>query len=742
MKNFLFIISLLISLEGFAQKINFTGFIKEKGTNFPIPHATIKITDKDDNVNYYTSDTKGLIQFKITGDFTIEISCVGFKNLKEKISYTSKKDFYLEEDFLMVDQVVVTGTKNQKTLKDSPVLTQVITSKDIERKSSKDLEDVLTNEIPGLEFSKMGYGSEINIQGLGAKYILFLIDGERVAGETNGNIDYSMINPDNIQRIEFIKGAGATLYGSNAIAGVINIITKQPKSNFNLDINLRYGETSKNDYDSKDYKYVLRNHWKQIYDKFDLPNINSNINLGFKNVKWFSNTNFNYKSADGYIINNTGSTPDLYVDGQLDYKIIQKVGYHNKDLKIIGNFTYYDHDQYVAPERNLNSKTFYDYKYSLSSHYKITNNLNMKLSVSNDKYQKYEWKTIALSESPKVYDYKKNKEYEDNLFTIKYLLNYTYKKHIITAGTEYFQEKLTTDMFENSTSLNSKTFSDPVIYLQDEITIKDNFKLNLGFRYGYHSEYKSHFTPNVSAKYEAGNFNYRFNYARGFKSPSLKELFMDWDHLGMFQIIGSKDLKPETSNHLALSIEHTNSDINLSTSLSASYTDVTDQIGTLSGTRKNPTTGEIQATQSYQNFDHVRNKNIIFMLKKKLFKKFSIKASYSYTHTSNIYSRTPKHSATAQIEYDYSKNNYGLNINLAGKYRGKREYFSGSEDNLKKIEYADISTWRLSINQNFKRKYKLNFGVDNIFNYTPQLYAFETSTSLGRRFFVKLGYKF
>ena len=122
---------------------------------------------------------------------------------------------------------MVTGTRSEKTLKDVPVLTQVISGRLMLNLGITTVAGALQTMVPGIDVSQFGTRASITMQGMDAKYVLFLIDGERIAGEVNGDIDYSMLNLENIDRIEVIKGASSSLYGSNAIGGVINIITRK-----------------------------------------------------------------------------------------------------------------------------------------------------------------------------------------------------------------------------------------------------------------------------------------------------------------------------------------------------------------------------------------------------------------------------------------------------------------------------------------------------------------------------------
>ena len=148
-----------------------------------------------------------------------------------------------------LETVVVTATRTPKLLKDTPVVTRVITSTDIDRSGKPDIGALLEQQLPGVEFSLgMAQNPQINMSGFGGGGILFLLDGERMAGETLDNPDYSRLNLQNAERVEIVKGAASSLYGSNATGGVVNIISKTPKEGAHMRLNARYGSHSLKSY--------------------------------------------------------------------------------------------------------------------------------------------------------------------------------------------------------------------------------------------------------------------------------------------------------------------------------------------------------------------------------------------------------------------------------------------------------------------------------------------------------------
>ena len=181
-----------------------------------------------------------------------------------------------------LDEVVVTATRTPKRLSQSPVITQVVTARQIEDRGLSDIKSLLTQEIPGLVFNEVGFGTSINLQGLGGKHILFLVDGERMAGETGDNIDYQRLDLNNIERIEIVQGAASALYGSQAMGGVINIITRKQKKPFSVSVSAKWAQPYERNFTDVEKDDRLR-----VYKRnADRPNLNADITVGGKWRKW------------------------------------------------------------------------------------------------------------------------------------------------------------------------------------------------------------------------------------------------------------------------------------------------------------------------------------------------------------------------------------------------------------------------------------------------------------------------
>ena len=204
--------------------------VDESGT--PLPGASVKITGTTFGAG---TNTQGefVLRVEDTAKRTLRVSFVGYDPVDVEVVPAEKVARPLRVELKPaanpLNEVVVTGSFIEKPLKDVPVLTRVVSQKDIQALNPQNLETLLQYEIPGLQigYNSMSQLPEITYMGMGGEYILFLVDGERVSGEgADHNVDFTRFNVDDIERIEIIKGSQSTIYGSNALGGVINIITK------------------------------------------------------------------------------------------------------------------------------------------------------------------------------------------------------------------------------------------------------------------------------------------------------------------------------------------------------------------------------------------------------------------------------------------------------------------------------------------------------------------------------------
>ena len=213
---FLILCGLCLNLKAETQGDIVGRVLDDSGA--PLVGATVQMVNAKGGV---TTDEDGYfrIPYSKEGAVRVKVSFVGYQTQTFVLKADERKGeqhvLRLQPDATALDQVVVTATRTPKALKDAPVVTRLITANDIKIADATNIQDLLTEQMPGLEFGyAMNQETSLNMNGFGGNAVLFLVDGERLAGETMDNVDYSRLNLDNVGRIEIVKGAASALYGA------------------------------------------------------------------------------------------------------------------------------------------------------------------------------------------------------------------------------------------------------------------------------------------------------------------------------------------------------------------------------------------------------------------------------------------------------------------------------------------------------------------------------------------------
>lgn len=737
-----------------AQEKNSEIQLLQKGLKIPVQYANVcwqSITNPKQNGNV-VADFQGKLNIpNSNGDKVIlSVSCVAYKSVYDTLQLSKSQIIYIEEDVFNLDQVTVTGTRTPHTLKDAPVLTQMISEKEIENVDSETLTDLLYVEMPGVGMARHGGVPVMNMMGLETQYSLILIDGERIAKGLQKTIDYSRLNTANIEKIEIVRGASSALYGSDAMGGVINVITKKPHKKIDVSASIRYQQRNGKDHTQSDIDNADDQYAKDFLRNIDLPNLNGNLSVGFRNKNFYSNTFANYKSADAYelfdregakkyyegldkVLTSEVSEESTTIYGFKDYTISQKLGYNSKKWSFELNGSFYEHDEFDFSNDAVHER-YSSYTLGGKTKYKISANGSLNVSHSTDVYQRFNVDEI---------EDEKSKTHNNSFHNTKLTYTTQLQQHNLLIGTENLYQTLKTDKFVTDV-LTEKSTNNTVIVLQDQFQWTDNLILVAGVRTGYHSTFNFHASPSLSAKYSLGKFNLRLSYARGFRSPDLKELYMNWSHLGMFQILGNKDLKPETNDYYAFSVDFLDPAKRMNATIIASYNKVYDKIDGI--WTKN------QTEYRYLNLDDAKIFSVEALLKWQLHHNLKLKTAYIFLESiksvdaQDLSSMSPM-ALTAQLEYRFTKGKYRLTANFSGKITGKKDINVLDEDSpyegeYYKEKYPTFSIWNFTLNQNFGKHIKVGTGVKNLFDYKAPVVTFNTSSSPGRKFFVALNYQF
>ena len=750
-QNILYIIFaiLFLGFEGISQNDYIS--VIDKDTKEPIPYANLCFESLESNsVTYSISSLEGKAENKAKDKCLLAISFVGYETIFDTILENEKKLYELNSDLFNLNQVVITATRTEKALKDVPSITQVVLSTEIESRGITNIATVLEDDVPGVEFHQSGFGSDIKMQGLDATYVLFLVDGERMAGETEGNIDYARLNMSDVERVEIVKGASSALYGSQAMGGVINIITKRPRDKVEFSIGGKYQQNNQLNYPG----LQLEDDPNNFKSNLDKPNLNLHATLGFNIKNFISKTSFVKKSTDAYDLQSTDSIKmDIIeydttlseltsnqIPGSSDFTISQLFEYEITDnLRLRANASYYKHNQYDFIPNNTFDQ-FEDFNYSLKAFYTYSEKGALEISYQDDIYDKFDYREITDE---------REQEYSHHFYNPKIIINQLIgESHQLTVGTEYLAENLATKMFSGIVdSLVTKTGATAIAYIQDDYKINSKLSVIGGLRFDYHSAFGAHLSPKLSVMYKLPPLTFRVNYAEGFRTPTLKELYMDWNLLNMFYLRGDENLLPETNKYISASVEYTKSKLNFSVNLYKNW--FKNRIGGYWSVAEDG-----MDVYNYANSGDSEMLGLELLLKYKITKHFYLSGGYSYLNDqesiNNINtSAVAPHNGNVRLEYMLSKRVYDLKVNLSGRITGEKNYYEATSININGAQvvgtylanYSAYSLWKLSVSQNFHNGINLVIGVDNIFDYHAPIISFNTSLSPGRRFFISMNFK-
>ncbi len=736
----------------FAQ-ISLSGKVVNAETNDPVVGANIRI---DHSLAGCTTNGKG--EFTISnlpeGKHLLSVTHVSFLPQKYTAN-TGEKDILIKmtESYINLGQVVITGTGTHRRMSNSPVPIQVITAKDLGNANVTSLEDALVKLTPNVTTMTNGMGTTLSLNGMNEDYMLLLENGKRLTGDDR----YTRINIGNVKRIEILSGAASALYGSDAIGGVINIITDDAKNTVNVSNYTHY--TSKGRFSE---------------------NINADINSG----KFSSYTSYQRREADNWQVNeldeNGYKTGRPMSTGFISDNISQRFAYNATDrLSFYVRGNYYNYNT-RRPEtatyfkkgkkKDEDGKPIYEetqaytynmlhdtYTYGAGAKYMINKSAYIDADFFADNYtSKYDYflKSGDFDRGDKE-TRKKTRYYNA---TVKGIFKpNSWNK--VSTGIEYINENFSSES-DNISFKNMYTFA---LFAQDEITILRDLQAVVGIRYLYNENFKNYATPNVALMYKIDHFNFRASYATGYRAPTLSQLYAtDEAKTASRYTIGNPNLKPEKSNFFSLNGEYTCS--RFSIAATGFYNDIKDMINyrVLSDEEiQQMGLGELHeqfsTIRQRDNVDRSRIKGISVNANFYLGAGLTLGGGYIYTDTEaktlehdsktnkDVVVITPvdksvKNAANVHARWDHDWNNYHLNVNLSGHIQGER--YSSTYGYAPKYQQWDLNT-RHTFNLD-AFILEPGIGIENIFNKRddrPWNSNFSTINP-GRAVYVSLAVKF
>ena len=738
MKTKLYFI-LFLHLIFAGQKVE--GFIYDLNNN-PISNASVSIPEIS---SYAISNQDGyfLINIDKVKDYKVIIEHIGYKDYE--IIYSPQevklKTIILKLDPILSKEIQISENTSIMNLKDTPIVTHVITEEKIKSSGSSNVIEVLENTIPNIQFIWDPHGvPTMKIQGYQTNNIAFLIDGQRISGEHAGNVDFEMINLSNIQNIEVIRGGMSTLYGSGAVGGIVNLISKQKRN-------------------SLWFEYSLNNDNPMV--------INNSINIGLDYKKINFALSFSNKYSAGYDLTPASEFSSGRVDKTLDenksniissnfnYKINQdnKLSFYIKayDRTVLKKFKTSGADEILynietgsivdAPEIPIYTDINYILKYS-----KVFNKkTNFMISYQNEYYSKdirypYYYGSYPVDKDEEVFDWGKS-----NYSSINAVYKTsTFNNHILISGFEaIYNETASSDILDQQSDVTypsifsidtTYTSSRYSIFIADNFKYNDNLYINSGIRINYNDRYKFKISPSIGMKKDYNNHIFRINLSSNYRSPTVKELYYEFPEHSP-PIYGNPDLNPQTSNYFSFSYEDSKS-----SSLEFYYSNDYNRIG-YRLIDPNPE----QDGDSYYESDNF-NKVVLYGMNtswnfNNVLENTSLLFTFSITDAPSQYrfylDGVSKYSFKTLISYSF---NDKVKFTFSNRYLSDKTLYGNKLD-----EYS-ISNALIAFSLN--PKLYLNIGVKNIFDYKdPRRQGLDspdilTSYDPGQRFYFNLIFNF
>jgi outer membrane receptor for ferrienterochelin and colicins len=444
-----------------------------------------------------------------------------FKIMKKQFLFLlvglSTSVFSQQSDTTILDEVVVTATRSEITLENSPIPTEVIGRNEIETLNLITMQDLL--QVKGFFVAPMKSGG-FQLRGLSSEYVLVMIDGVPIAGRESGALDVSNILLSNVERVEIVKGSMSALWGNYAIGGVINIITKkggEPQTT----INTQYG--SQNQF---------------------LTGITSTFSKG----KIFNNSKITYGGSDGFDIDE-----DLAGKNVLPNRLLNvsntlgfQSGVHNLSLGLThfnnqsegSTITETNTEGQLVPvdEVNLSKNFITDFSYK-----GYFGRLVTELKISNSNFTNSdESKFVYFGQSVTQLD-----ESEQNIFQPEIINSFNWNgQHQTTFGGGLINHSFNTERYGGEKTLDSR-----FAYLQHYFGWK-NLNLVAGARYDNYDNFGNNLSPKVSAKYNLGKFSINSSVGYGFRVPDFRTLFINYGgYTQGFYVLGASNIGERIEFH-------------------------------------------------------------------------------------------------------------------------------------------------------------------------------------------------
>jgi outer membrane receptor for ferrienterochelin and colicins len=517
---------LAVSFPGklYADECIITGRLTDDAGR-PVPGVTVRIGESQRGS---FSDSRGIFTVKLdtTQKQPLRITAVGFENQVIESGDLRCGDIGsigLTPSMNLLQPVVVTATRSYRSLDGTTLPVTVVSDVEVRQSAPARLGELLAEQT-GLQVVSQ-FGSGIQVQGFDPDYTMIMINGEPLVGRVGGTLDLNRIAVSNIRQIEIVKGPSSSLYGSEALAGVVNIITEQPDDALKLNGSVQGGS----------------------YGQFDA---NLGAGLGSDNI-----------GVDVFVNHNRGDGYDL--DPQTRLATLPKtwsttarssVAWANgKNVEFKIGASFFDEqqrnqDNFITSDRGRADVLYFSRQLDAS----VTPELRLKLAgldqlsfrnhfstFATDTYYRYDSDNVQFERS------KFDQTYWKSEVVLNEMIN---PSHIVTAGVGYVRESVASDRFVAGTNYQSTGF----LFLQHEWEPTESTTIVSGLRYDVHDQYENKLSPRLSLAWKPGDIKYRASVGTGFKAPDFRHLYLNFfNPAGAYTVLGSESAADEIGRLIA-----------------------------------------------------------------------------------------------------------------------------------------------------------------------------------------------
>lgn len=585
-----------------------------------------------------------------------------------------------------LETMVITASRYETALQEAPASISVIDREELQLRNADDLADALTAE-SGITITSVGKTRRgISIRGMPVEHTLYLIDGRRISSSNSviahSDFELSWLPASAIERIEVVRGPMSSLYGSDAMGGVVNIITRKSDNEFHGELSstvTSLGESG----DGNTNKTTFYLEGPVIEDKlsfslggefFDRNNLPTDEDGSVSNIEGRES-----KQGQGKFVwtpddNQTITASYLLNREERSLDLLSRAGYYTSNTDI-------DREQY-----SLGYEGNWEW-----GHLKLNAYQTNLESVRND----------TDEDGPQA-----PKEIEDRVIEGHIGLPVA-DNHFVTVGGQLREETLYESRLQNT---GKATADHSNVFLQDEWQVFEPLKLVAGVGVDNHEEYGNEVSPRIYAVYQlSDNIVLKGGYGEGFRAPSLTELSADYEVLaagGRFWVEGNPDLEPERSKTYEASIEYQNDDWTLTTRLFENQLENLVQAicYTSCGIRG-------AERRSYQNIDESRIRGAELVVSHDITHNFNIGMNYTYLDTEDLATGDPledRPKYMGNLTLDWSPVS-ALHLRWRSEYLGKQ--YTGDEG------YApNYDLHHIDISYDISKNFTVYSGIDNLFD--------------------------